>query len=247
MRNTCSFKTLHGWLSPAGLDELLTQNRELKERELQYIQSDFPFVKDSLALTTDQGEAVEATIQADIDDKRFICINMDRKTDQTRTVLGIIYRFLRAERFGRILLLVDEAFFEESSQELFKEVTLAEICSLKHINISQSVLMADGVLKSTIQIATVYSLVSRTLHSPDLSVCVSDYDLIIGYNSFNARHAVSLDEFLAVLEYYYAVKVLLNERDLPGCNLAEHLGKDLFEKDIPSQDNINPPDYEFIF
>ncbi len=246
LRKPYSFKNLYGLLSPAGLHELLTQSREMKEWELQYIPSNFLFSKDSLALTPCQGEAVEATVQADIDNKQFICINMDRKTDQTRTVLGIIYRFLRAKRFCRILLLVDGAFFEEQSQEVFKEVTLAEICSLKHINIKQSVLMADPVLKTTIQIATAYSLARRTLYSPDLPVCVSDYDLIIDYNLFSSEQAVSMEDFWAVLEYYHAVKILFNESYLLRYNLAECFGKDLVEIDIPSQ-KINPPDYGFLF
>ncbi len=238
LNNTTSI-TLHGWLSPTGIQELLTQNKEWKKAKLQHIPPDFLFDKTGLALEPYQGEAVEAVVKADIEGIQLIPVHINSWIDQTNTVLGIIYRFLSAERFSRILLLVDESFLDEPSKDVFKSLTFKEICSLKHIDIKESVL-TQPVFESNIQVATVHSLAQRTLYCPD-SPCASEYDLIVEYN---AEKTVSMDEFKAVLEYYYAVKILLNDDYSPLCGEET---SPVYTLESPEEGERRKIDISFLF
>lgn len=54
-------------------------------------------------------------------------------TGKIRTVLGMIYRFLKTNRFKRILFLVDRTSLGEQTQDVFKEVKLEELMTLDEI------------------------------------------------------------------------------------------------------------------
>lgn len=54
-------------------------------------------------------------------------------TGKTRTVLGMIYRFLDAGRFKRILYLVDRTSLGDQTMDTFKEVKLKELLTLNQM------------------------------------------------------------------------------------------------------------------
>ena len=54
-------------------------------------------------------------------------------TGKTRTVLGMIYRFLKTGRFKRILFLVDRTALGEQALDVFKEVKLEDLMPLADI------------------------------------------------------------------------------------------------------------------
>lgn len=54
-------------------------------------------------------------------------------TGKTRTVLGMIYRFLKTNRFKRILFLVDRTSLGEQASDVFKEVKLEDLMTIDEI------------------------------------------------------------------------------------------------------------------
>ena len=100
-------------------------------------------------------------------------------TGKTRTVLGMIYRFLKAEQFRRILFLVDRNSLGEQAQDVFATVKLEDLLPLDKIyNITK---LGDKTFgkETRLQIATVQSMVKRVLYAEDSIPGVSDFDLII--------------------------------------------------------------------
>lgn len=54
-------------------------------------------------------------------------------TGKTRTILGMIYRFLKAKRFRRVLFLVDRTALGDQALDTFKEVKLEDLMTLNEI------------------------------------------------------------------------------------------------------------------
>lgn len=123
--------------------------------------------------------AVQVTEKAVIDGRKNILIAMATGTGKTRTVLGMIYRFLKVERFRRILFLVDRNSLGEQAQDVFATVKLEDLLPLDKIyNVNK---LGDKTFskETRLQIATVQSMVKRILYGEDFIPGVTDYDLII--------------------------------------------------------------------
>lgn len=100
-------KALRGWLSPTGIVELLERDISAGNEKLQSLPLDFLRDEDGLNLRDYQIEAVQAVERVIIGGQKNILVAMATGTGKTRTVLGMIYRFLKTARFRRILFLVD--------------------------------------------------------------------------------------------------------------------------------------------
>lgn len=94
-------KALRGWLSPMGIEELFKHDISTDNEELQRLPFDFLRDEDGLNLRGYQIKAVQAVEKAVLDGQKNILIAMATGTGKTRTVLGMIYRFLKAEPFWR--------------------------------------------------------------------------------------------------------------------------------------------------
>ena len=111
-----------------------------------------------------QVEAIQAVEQAVIGGRKNILVAMATGTGKTRTILGMIYRFLRAGRFCRILFLVDRNSFGEQAQDVFATVKLEDLLPLDKIyNVNK---LGDKTFGKEIrlQVATVQSMVKRVLY-----------------------------------------------------------------------------------
>ena len=171
---------LHGWISPTGIMELLEKDISVGNDNLQKMSFDLLCEKDSLNLRDYQLNAVQAVENAVIAGQKNILLAMATGTGKTRTILGMIYRFLKSGRFRRILFLVDRNSLGEQAQDVFKEVKLEDLMTLEKIyNIKK---LDDRIFEkeTRIQVATVQSMVKRIIYSEgDLIPAVTDYDLII--------------------------------------------------------------------
>jgi type I restriction enzyme R subunit len=99
-------------------------------------------------------------------------------TGKTRTILGLMYRFLKAERFKRILFLVDRTALGQQAIDTFKEAPLEQNQTLSKIyNIA---LLGDMTAEpeTRIQVATVQAMVKRVFMS-DNPPTVDQFDCII--------------------------------------------------------------------
>ena len=235
-------KALRGWLSPTGIVELLERDMSAGNEKLHNMPLDFLRDEDGLNLRGYQIKAVQAAERAVLDGQKNILIAMATGTGKTRTVLGMIYRFLKAERFRRILFLVDRNSLGEQAQDVFATVKLEDLLPLDKIyNVTK---LGDKIFgkETRLQIATVQSMVKRILYAEDLILGVTDLDLIIvdeAHRGYILDRELADDEFSfrdqsdyqskyrSVIEYFDAVKIALTAT--PALHTTEIFGKPVFK------------------
>ncbi len=233
---------LKGWISPEGIIEMLEQNKNEAEKALSNMPYDFLQDTDGLNLRNYQLKAIEAVEKALVSGKKTALLSMATGTGKTRTILGMIYRFLKSKRFKRILFLVDRTALGEQAQDVFQDVKLEDLLSLNqiyHIN-----KLEDKEIDKTvkIQVATVQSMVKRIMYPEDGNYpAVSDFDAIIvdeAHRGYILDREMSDDELLyrdqddyvskyrTVIEYFDAFKIALTAT--PALHTTEIFGKPVF-------------------
>ena len=236
-------KALHGWISPTGIRELLEKDTAAGNQSLKAMPYDLLRDKDGLNLREYQLKAIQAAETAIMNGQQNILLAMATGTGKTRTVLGMIYRFLKTGRFRRILFLVDRNALGEQAQDVFKEVKLEELLTLNDIyNIKE--LDDKSIDKETrIQVATVQSMVKRILYNDEDSMpAVTDYDLVIideAHRGYILDKEMGEDELLyrdqldyqskyrSVVEYFDAVRIALTAT--PALQTTQIFGQPVFK------------------
>ena len=236
-------KALRGWMSPENLLDLLGKDVDAGNRALEQMLFDLLRDKDGLNLRDYQLRAIQAAEQAIIEGKNTALLAMATGTGKTRTVLGMIYRFLKTGRFKRILFLVDRTALGEQALDVFKEVKLEDLMPLADIyNIKG--LEDKGIERETrIQVATVQGMVKRIPYNDGETMpAVSDYDLIIvdeahrGYLLDKEMGDTELlyrdqrdyqSKYRSVIEYFDAVKIALTAT--PALQTTEIFGQPVFK------------------
>ena len=111
-------------MSPIGMAELLEKDIKSGNRKLGDMSFDLLQDKNGLNLREYQVEAIKAAENAIMDGANTVLLAMATGTGKTRTVLGMIYRFLKTGRFHRILFLVDRNALGQQAEDVFKDVKL---------------------------------------------------------------------------------------------------------------------------
>lgn len=235
-------KPLMGWYSPNGLLELFEKDIDSRNTALSQLSKDFLRDRDGLNLRYYQINAIEAAENAVVGGQQNVLLAMATGTGKTRTVLGMIYRFLKSGRFRRILFLVDRTTLGDQASDTFKEVKLEDLMTLNDIyNIKG--LEDTGIDRETrVQVATVQSMVKRILYNKeDTMPAVSDYDLIIvdeAHRGYVLDKEMTDEEILyrdqtdyqskyrVVIEYFDAVKIALTAT--PALHTTEIFGAPVF-------------------
>lgn len=236
-------QALHGWISPNGMEELLEKNTETGNFALKAMPYDFLTGKDGLNLREYQINAIKAAEQAIVDGKQKVLLAMATGTGKTRTVLGMIYRFLKTNRFKRILFLVDRTSLGEQATDVFKEVRLEDLMTLDKIYNIKGLDEKTIDKETRIHVATVQSMVKRILYSDGETMpAVTDYDLIIideAHRGYILDKEMSDTEILyrdqrdyqskyrSVIEYFNAVKIALTAT--PALQTTEIFGQPVFK------------------
>lgn len=127
---TSAPQALNDWLSPTEILELLDRNVSGGNENLHAMSTKFLTSNDGLNLRDYQLRAVTAAETAVIRGQKNILLAMATGTGKTRTVLAMIYRFLKSERFRRILFLVDRTALGEQALDVFSEVKLENFLPL---------------------------------------------------------------------------------------------------------------------
>lgn len=104
-------KALSGWSTPEGIEQALEKDIVEADKKLAATGYEVLQDPDGLNLRYYQIEAIQAAEKAIAEHKQTALLAMATGTGKTRTVLGMIYRFLDAGRFKRILYLVDRTCF----------------------------------------------------------------------------------------------------------------------------------------
>lgn len=234
---------LHGWISPEGIMERLEKDIQAGYEALQEMPYDLLTDKDGLNLREYQVKAIKAAEKAVIDGQREILIAMATGTGKTRTVLGMIYRFLKTNRFKRILFLVDRTSLGDQASDVFKEVKLEELMTLDEIYNIKGLDEKTVDKETRIQVATVQSMVKRILYNEgDVMPAVTDFDLIIideahrGYILDKEMGDIEVlyrdqrdyqSKYRSVVEYFDAVKIALTAT--PALQTTEIFGQPVFK------------------
>lgn len=236
-------KALRGWMSPQNLLELLGKDINAGNRALEQMPFDLLRDKDGLNLRDYQLRAIQAAEQAIMDGKNTALLAMATGTGKTRTVLGMIYRFLKTGRFKRILFLVDRTALGEQALDVFKEVKLEDLMPLADIYNIKGLEEKEIERETRIQVATVQGMVKRILYNDGETMpAVSDYDLIIvdeahrGYLLDKEMGDTELlyrdqrdyqSKYRSVIEYFDAVKIALTAT--PALQTTEIFGQPVFK------------------
>lgn len=241
-QNTNIPKAQQGWMSPGGIMELLEKDVASANATLKGTSYDLLTDKNGLNLRTYQVNAIRATEEAIERGQETALLSMATGTGKTRTVLGMIYRFLKARRFNRILFLVDRTALGEQAQDVFKEVKLEDLLTLDKIYDIKNLDDKDIDPESKIHVATVQSMVRRLFDSDcETKPAITDYDLIIideAHRGYTLDKELDDDQFLyrnqddfvskyrMVIEYFDAMKVALTAT--PALHTTEIFGAPVF-------------------
>ncbi|MFD1216877.1 type I restriction-modification system endonuclease [Microbulbifer celer] len=220
--------------TPNGLLDLLKRSKEEAEEKLQTE----PF--GYLRLRDYQEKAIVATENTLAAGIRQALLAMATGTGKTRTIIGLMYRFLKAERFKRILFLVDRTALGQQAIDNFNEAPLEQSHTLSQIyNVAELGDMAAEA-ETRIQVATVQAMVKRVFMS-DTPPPVDQFDCIIideahrGYTldqemtvgELATRDASQyLSSYRRILDYFDAVKVGLTAT--PAKHTSEIFGKPVY-------------------
>ena len=220
--------------SPEGLLDKLKRSRELAEQKLKAEGFDY------LKLRDYQEKAINAVELALTNNQKNCLLAMATGTGKTRTIIGLMYRFLKAERFKRILFLVDRTSLGNQALDSFKEAKLEENKTLSSIyNIAELGDMAVEA-ETRVQVATVQAMVKR-LFASDNPQTIDTYDCIIvdeAHRGYTLDQEMTEGELLyrdaaqytssyrRVLDYFDAVKIGLTAT--PAKHTTEIFGKPVY-------------------
>lgn len=231
-------KALNGWYTPAEIKLVLKQTPEQAEQKLDAM--DFEY---DLKLRDYQVNAIKAVEQSIKNGDERALVAMATGTGKTKTCIALIYRLLRAERFRRILFLVDRSALGEQATNDFKEVRLEnlqtfadsfDLMGLKDIKPDDS---------TKVHVATVQGLVKRILYPSDNDTkpSVGQYDCIVvdechrGYlldRELSDTEIVFRDQkdyqskYRAVIDYFDAFKIGLTAT--PALHTVDIFGEPIF-------------------
>lgn len=236
-------RALQHWKSPQGLLEDLALDIAKATQSLTQTPYDLLRDPNGLNLRPYQIRAVEATEKALADGHRSILLSMATGTGKTRTLLAMIYRFLGAKRFKRILFLVDRNVLGKQALDVFKDVKLEDLQTLYNIYPINSLSEKTIEKETKIQLSTVQAMVRRILYNEAEDMpSVSDYDLVIvdeAHRGYILDKEMSEDEFAfrnqedfsskytMVVDFFDAVKIAVTAT--PALHTTELFGKPIFE------------------
>lgn len=227
-------RALQQFHTPDGLLDILKRSKEQAEQILQH--EGFAYLK----LREYQQKAIAAVEYALEQQQRSCLLAMATGTGKTRTIIGLMYRFLKAERFKRILFLVDRTALGQQALDAFNEAPLEQNQTLSKIyNIAELGDMAAEA-ETRVQVATVQAMVKRIFMS-DNAPPIDQFDCIIvdeahrGYTldqemtegELATRDASQyLSSYRRVLDYFDAVKVGLTAT--PAKHTSDIFGKPVY-------------------
>ncbi len=227
-------RPLQDFHKPNDLLDLLKRSQAEAEAKLK--EEGFAYLK----LRDYQEKAIHAVEQALANNQRDCLLAMATGTGKTRTIIGLMYRFLKAERFKRILFLVDRSALGQQAIDSFNDTALEQNHTLAQIYDIKELGDMAAEAETRIQVATVQAMVSRIFRS-DTPPSVGEFDCIIvdeahrGYTLDQEMsegelavrdHNQYLSQYRRVLDYFDACKIGLTAT--PAKHTSEIFGKPVF-------------------
>jgi type I restriction enzyme R subunit len=227
-------RALHGFHTPADILDQLKRDRAKAEAELEQEGMGY------LRLRDYQLHAIRAVEEALATGERNCLLAMATGTGKTRTMIGLIYRLLKSERFNRILFLVDRSALGTQASEAMAEMTLEQNQTLAQIYNLDGLDDTRTADETRVQVATVQAMVRRIFQS-DTPPAIGTFDCIVvdeahrGYTldqdmtegELAVRdHAQYLSQYRRVLDYFDACRIGLTAT--PAKHTTEIFGKPIY-------------------
>lgn len=234
---------LKGWFSPQGLIDLYEKDLDKINTRLE--QSDYEYLKDKngLSLRDYQIEAIqkiENKLINDPSDKRALLV-MATGTGKTRTVIGLTYRLIKADRFKRILFLTDRRLLAMQALGNYKDNKIERLNTFGEVYQIDELKTKNPDSEARLHFATVQSMVKRLFYSEDNTLPIDTYDCIIideahrGYNMDREMddediHFKDQDDYVSqykrVIEYFNAYIIGLTAT--PALHTTQIFGNPVF-------------------
>jgi type I restriction enzyme R subunit len=227
-------KPLQDFHSPQGLLDRLTRSKAAAENKLH--NEGFAYLK----LRGYQVKAIQHVEEALEGNQTNCLLAMATGTGKTRTIIGLMYRFLKAERFKRILFLVDRRALGLQALDAFNDAPLEQNQTLSKIyNVAELGDMAAEA-ETRIQVATVQAMVRRIFQS-DYPPLVDEFDCIIideAHRGYTLDQEMTegeleirdqsqyLSSYRRVLDYFDAVKIGMTAT--PAKHTTDIFGKPIY-------------------
>jgi type I restriction enzyme R subunit len=229
---------LDGWYTPEGLVALLKRDEGRAHEQLRNEPFNYGF-----PLRDYQQAAIQAIEAAIGRGQREMLLAMATGTGKTKTCIALIYRLLKAQRFRRVLFLVDRSALGEQAANAFKDTrmeslqTFADVFGIKELDDQKP------DTDTAVHVATVQGLVQRVLYSAEDAAppSVDQYDCIVvdechrgylldrelsdtelGFRSFDDY----ISKYRRVLDYFDAVKIGLTAT--PALHTTQIFGVPIF-------------------
>ncbi len=230
-------RALEGWYTPQGLLELLAQDTANADATLAATPSEY------LPLRDYQHAAIAASEQAIAAGQRDILLAMATGTGKTRTLLGLVYRLIKAGRFRRVLFLVDRTTLGEQALEAFQTVRLEGLQRFVDVYDVKELGDLRPDQDTRFHLATVQGMVRRLMLAGEgeAPLPTDTYDCIVvdeahrgyvldkelGDAELGIRNEVDfLSKYRRVLDHFDAVKIGLTAT--PALHTTEIFGAPVF-------------------
>ncbi len=240
-RNRASAKK--GWFSPQGLVELYKKDIDAVNERLEQSDYDYLQEKSGLSLRDYQIDAIKAIENKIInrpESPRALLV-MATGTGKTRTIIGLTYRLIKADRFRRILFLTDRRLLASQAIGNYKDHKIERLNAFGDVYQFEELKTKKPDSESRLHFATVQSMVSRLFNSEADALPIDTYDCIIideahrGYNLDREIddadiHFKDQDDYVSqykrVIEYFDAFIVGLTAT--PALHTTQIFGKPVF-------------------
>lgn len=230
-------RALQGWYTPEGIKKILEQDFDRSTELLRDEKFDY------LKLRPYQVAAIKAVEDALEQSQREILIAMATGTGKTRMAIGLIYRLIKAERFKRILFLVDRSALGEQAEDAFKDSKLESFHTFTEIYDLKGLTEKAPQPDTKVHIATVQGMLKRIFYNEgnDEKPSIDQYDCVIvdeahrGYTldkdmsemEIEIRdHKDYVSKYRQVLDYFDAVRIGLTAT--PALHTTDIFGKPVF-------------------
>lgn len=237
-RPTNLSRALMGWHSPQGLLELMEQDAVASHQKLEAASFNYGFrVRDY------QQSAIRAVEGGIAEGRREMLLAMATGTGKTKTCIALIYRLLSAQRFRRVLFLVDRSALGEQAANAFKDTRMENLQAFADIFGIKELEDAAPDDDTAVHLATVQGMVRRVLYpaQDQAPPPVDQYDCIVvdechrgylldrelsdtelGFRDFDDY----VSKYRRVLDYFDAVKVGLTAT--PALHTTQIFGEPIY-------------------
>lgn len=227
-------RALQGFHTPDGISDLL--KRDIDGAQSRLAEEGMAYLR----LRDYQQRAIQAVEDAMAAGDRTSLLAMATGTGKTRTIIGLIYRLLKTERFRRILFLVDRSALGEQAQDAMGEMRLEQNQTLSQIYNLDGLQDTSTADEARVQVATVQAMVRRIFQS-DAPPPIDTFDCIVvdeahrGYTLDQEMtegelatrdHAQYMSQYRRVLDYFDAHRIGLTAT--PAKHTTDIFGKPVY-------------------